>query len=99
MPLYEYECPKCHLKTEELHKSDVVMEPECSKCKGTMVKVVSKFCYRDPIYNRSVDAKIDYAIGRSKDIRREAEEQSPRGADPYSSLEAEIPEVDVVDQI
>lgn len=41
MPLYEYHCPECRLKTERLVKMGESHLPSCLKCGGPMEKVFS----------------------------------------------------------
>jgi len=43
MPIYEYQCPKCGAKTEELAVSFSAPAPKCSKCGSKTEKMLSTF--------------------------------------------------------
>jgi putative FmdB family regulatory protein len=43
MPIYEYQCPKCGGKTEELVASFSAPAPKCSKCGSKTEKMLSTF--------------------------------------------------------
>jgi len=47
MPLFEYRCPKCKQKTEELRPMSRADEPppKCEACETEMVKQVSAFTF------------------------------------------------------
>ena len=41
MPLYEYECKKCHHRFERIQKFSDPLVRKCIKCKGRVEKLVS----------------------------------------------------------
>ncbi len=43
MPIYEYQCPKCGAKTEELVASFSAPAPKCPKCGVKTEKMLSTF--------------------------------------------------------
>lgn len=45
MPLFEYECEKCHEKTEELVK-DGSVQLKCKKCGGNLVRIYESATYQ-----------------------------------------------------
>ncbi|MCK9596597.1 zinc ribbon domain-containing protein [Candidatus Pacearchaeota archaeon] len=45
MPIYEYDCPKCHHKKEKLFRSNLDYaegDPICPNCNIKMVKIISQ---------------------------------------------------------
>lgn len=97
MPLYEYLCPQCQHKQEELIRTSPPPTIMCEKCGSVSERTVSRFVFRGDPENRSVDYKIEKAIDRAKDLRKQSEEASKMGSQPYE--DSSIPEVDIVDQI
>jgi len=43
MPLYEYSCPSCGFKFEELKRMDERLSARCPKCGATAEKALSSF--------------------------------------------------------
>jgi putative FmdB family regulatory protein len=41
MPLYEYECQKCHKKTEYIQKFSDAPKKKCEHCGGKLEKLIS----------------------------------------------------------
>ncbi len=47
MPIYEYICPKCHIRFEQLRSlSCCEKDAECPKCKAPSGRAISKFVSR-----------------------------------------------------
>jgi len=44
MPIYDFKCPECKEKTEELVKADE--KPKCKKCKVELKKLPSRFGFK-----------------------------------------------------
>jgi len=45
MPIYEYVCPKCDLKFDQLRRlSQADEEASCPRCQNTAKRVLSTFC-------------------------------------------------------
>jgi len=42
LPLYEYECQKCHTRTERIEKLTGPHLKVCPKCKGRVERVISR---------------------------------------------------------
>ena len=42
MPLYEYECRKCHQRTERIEKLSGPHLKTCPKCKGQVDRIISR---------------------------------------------------------
>jgi putative FmdB family regulatory protein len=45
MPVYEYECKKCHQVTEALQKFSDAPLTECPKCAGPLRKLISQSAF------------------------------------------------------
>jgi putative FmdB family regulatory protein len=42
LPLYEYECRKCHTRTERIESLNGPHLKACPKCKGTVDRIISR---------------------------------------------------------
>jgi putative FmdB family regulatory protein len=42
LPLYEYECRKCHARTEHIEKLNGPHLKRCPKCKGPVERMISR---------------------------------------------------------
>lgn len=93
MPLYEFECKKCTKQWEEITKYDEkgkypgVQCPDCGSKKKTKIMTRAPHAmFANPRESSKWD-NFSYRAGKTmeeaKDCRRNAEEKSHMGADPY----------------
>ena len=88
MPLYEYECQKCHTRTERIEKLNGPHLKACPKCKGRVERVVSRTAIQFKgsgwyvtDYARSSSAGTAGESGKSEDASAKAAEKPAGDSD------------------
>ena len=97
MPLYEYECPKCSKIREELHSMSETPEIVCDDCGKRCHKIISKTTFHAPLESKSTSYKMERAMKKGAEERREAQKASHMGHNPYRDMQVSAP--DIVDDI
>lgn len=77
MPIYEYQCNKCHEVFEIFHKIDEECNPACPKCLGPARKLISASSF---ILKGSGFYVNDYPSPSRKEGRKQEKEASEKGS-------------------
>jgi len=100
MPLYSFKCKKCDHEWDEVTSYDEMGKysdircPECkSKSKDKLISMAN-FKFSQPVgtdrFNNSHDYRHNWNMDRqggTRDQRKEAQEKSHMGAEPYNSID------------
>ena len=91
MPLYEYECRKCHTRTERIENLNGPALKVCPKCKGTVDRIISRSAIQFKgsgwyvtDYAKSSSAGSAGDSGKSEAAPAAAGEKSGEGSDTKS---------------
>ena len=52
MPIYEYRCPECGIKFEQIQEYEQRDEVTCPHCKVQVTRLMSTFCYSDTLNHK-----------------------------------------------
>ncbi len=90
MPIYEYQCQKCHTIFEVFHKIEKEVNPACPKCLGEAKRIISATNF---ILKGSGFYVNDYpSESKKKGEKAEKGAGKPAGESPKTETQKEKPE-------
>lgn len=97
MPLYEYQCTSCGQKNDVIHSMSEEPTVTCESCGGSCNKLVSSFSIHGTEASHTFEYNAVKSFREGQEERRQAQEASHMGKDPYNSIDSVDP--DIVDHL